>query len=227
MNLLALIPARGGSKGVPRKNIKSLHGKPLIGWSIDAAKKSRFIDKVVVSTEDDEIAAIARDLGAEIPFMRPIELAADDTPGIAPVMHTIENLPEFDWVILLQPTSPLRTAEDIDGIVRFCIEHDAPSAVSVYVVDKHPYLMYQRDETERLQPLIPDKPDITRRQDLPPVYALNGALYLARIDWLKERQSLIGPETLGYVMSTESSADIDTPLDWQWVEFLIEQGYAK
>jgi len=227
MNLLALIPARGGSKGVPRKNIKSLHGKPLIGWSIDAAKKSRFIDKVVVSTEDDEIAAIARDLGAEIPFMRPIELAADDTPGIAPVMHAIENLPEFDWVILLQPTSPLRTAEDIDEIVRFCIEHDAPSAVSVYEVDKHPYLMYQRDETERLQPLLADKPDITRRQDLPPVYALNGALYLARIDWLKERQSLIGQETLGYVMSPESSADIDTPLDWQWVEFLIEQGYAK
>lgn len=225
MNLLALIPARGGSKGIPRKNIKSLHGKPLIGWSIDAAKKSRFIERVVVSTEDDQIAAVASDLGAEIPFMRPKELAADNTPGIAPVMHAIENLPEFDWVLLLQPTSPLRTAEDIDGIVRFCIERDAPSAVSIYEVDKHPYLMYQRDETDRLQSLIPEKPDIARRQDLPQVYALNGALYLARIDWLKEQQSLVGQETLGYVMSTESSADIDTPLDWRWVEFLLDQGY--
>jgi len=227
MNLLALIPARGGSKGVPRKNIKSLHGKPLIGWSIDAAKKSTFVERVVVSTEDDEIAAIASDLGADVPFMRPMELAADDTPGVVPVLHAIENLPEFDWVILLQPTSPLRTAEDIDGIVRFCIEHGAPSAVSVCEVDKHPYLMFHRDESERLQPFIPQKPDITRRQDLPQVYAFNGALYLARIDWLKEQQSLVGQETLGYVMSPEYSTDIDTPLDWSWVEFLIEQGYAK
>jgi CMP-N,N'-diacetyllegionaminic acid synthase len=128
MRLLALIPARGGSKGIPRKNIKPLCGKPLIGWSIDAAKKSVFIDQVFVSTEDEEVAAIASDLGAGVPFMRPKELAADDTPGIAPVMHAIDNLPEFDWVLLLQPTSPLRTAEDIDGIVRFCIENDAPSA---------------------------------------------------------------------------------------------------
>ena len=227
MRLLALIPARGGSKGIPRKNIKPLCGKPLIGWSIDAAKKSVFIDQVFVSTEDEEVAAIASDLGAGVPFMRPKELAADDTPGIAPVMHAIDNLPEFDWVLLLQPTSPLRTAEDIDGIVRFCIENDAPSAVSIYEVDKHPHLMYQQDRTKRLRSLLPDKPDITRRQDLPKVYALNGALYLARVDWLKEQQLLVGQETLGYVMSPESSVDIDTPLDWRWVEFLIKQGYSN
>ncbi len=227
MKILALIPARGGSKGIPRKNIKLLFGKPLIGWSIDAAQKSAFIDRVFVSTDDQEIASVANDLGAEVPFMRPKELAADDTPGIAPVMHAIDNLPEFDWVLLLQPTSPLRTAEDIDGIVRFCIENDAPSAVSIYEVDKHPFLMYRQDETKRLQSLIPDKPDIARRQDLPEVYALNGALYLARVDWLKEQQSLLGQETLGYVMSPESSADIDSSLDWAWVEFLMGQGYAK
>lgn len=227
MNLLALIPARGGSKGIPRKNVKSLAGKPLIGWTIDAALQAPCVGRVVVSTEDEEIASVARDLGAEVPFMRPAELAADDTPGIAPVLHAIENLPEFDWVVLLQPTSPLRTAEDIDGIVRFCIEHDAPSAVSVCEVDKHPYWMFHRDESERLQSFIPQKTDISRRQDLPQVYAFNGALYLARIDWLKEQQSLVGQETLGYVMSRESSADIDTPLDWSWVEFLIKEGYAK
>lgn len=227
MKLLALITARGGSKGVPRKNIKPLCGKPLIGWSIDAAKKSAFVERVVVSTEDEEIAAIATHLGADVPFMRPAAFSADDTPSIDTVMHALGQLPEFDWVLLLQPTSPLRTTEDIDGIVRFCIEHEAPSAVSVCEVDKHPYYMYQRDESERLQPLIPQKPDISRRQELPQTYALNGALYLARVDWLMEQQSFVGSETLGYVMSPESSADIDTPLDWCWVEFLIEQGYVE
>lgn len=227
MKLLALIPARGGSKGIPRKNIKPLCGKPLIGWSIEAAKKSALVERVVVSTEDDEIADIAGHLGADVPFMRPAALAADDTPSIETVMHALSQLPEFDWLLLLQPTSPLRATEDIDGIVRFCIEHEAPSAVSICEVEKHPYYMYERDESERLRPLIRQKPNISRRQDLPQTYALNGALYLTRIDWLKEQQSFVGPETLGYVMSPESSVDIDTPLDWRWVEFLIEQGYAK
>jgi N-acylneuraminate cytidylyltransferase len=129
MKLLALIPARGGSKGVPRKNIKLLNGKPLVAWTIDAAKQATCINKIVVTTEDKEIAAIAQQLGAEVPFMRPAELAADDTPGIAPVLHAIELLPEFDWVLLLQPTSPLRSVIDIEGIVNLCLERAAPAAV--------------------------------------------------------------------------------------------------
>lgn len=227
MKLLAIIPARGGSKGIPRKNIKPLYGKPLIGWSIDAAKKSKFVERVVVSTEDDEIAKIACELGAETPFMRPQGLAEDDTPGIAPVLHAIENLTEFDWVVLLQPTSPLRTAEDIDGIVRFCIDKKAPSAVSVCEVCKHPYWMFLRDELERLQPMFPQEVESLQRQDLPQAYVLNGALYLARIDWLKEYKKFIRPETLGYVMSQHSSTDIDSTLDWHWAEFMIAQGYAE
>ena len=226
MNFLAVIPARGGSKGIPRKNIRPLAGQPLIAWTISAAQQANRVDRIVVSTEDEEIAAVARALGAEVPFMRPKDLAADDTPGIAPVLHAIEQLPDFDWVLLLQPTSPLRTAADIDGIMRYCLDHDAPAAVSVCEVDKHPYWMYHRDDASRLQALIPARPEITRRQDLPQAYVLNGALYLARTDWLRDRQSFLGPETLGYVMPPERSVDLDTPRDWRWVEYLIEQGDA-
>ena len=223
MSLLAIIPARGGSKGIPRKNIKRLAGKPLIGWTIDAAKRSSCIDSIIVSTEDDEIASVCRELGADVPFMRPAELATDDTPGIAPVLHAILQLPEYDWVLLLQPTSPLRSAEDIDGIWKFCQERGAFSAVSVCEVGKHPYWMYKCGSTQRLEPFITGRPVITRRQDLPPAYALNGALFLARTDWLLEQKEFIGPGTLGYTMPPERSLDLDTLQDWRWVEFLIEK----
>ena len=223
MSLLTLIPARGGSKDIPRKNIKPLMGKALIGWSIDAAKKARCVDRIVVSTEDDEIASVARELGADVPFMRPDELATDGTPGIAPVMHAILQLPDYDWVLLLQPTSPLRSAEDINGIWQFCQERGAPSAVSVCEAGNHPYWMYQCNAAQRLEPFIKERPDVARRQDLPPAFALNGALYLARTDWLLKQRDFVGPETLGYIMPPERSVDLDTPQDWRWVEYLIGQ----
>ncbi len=223
LSLLAIISARGGSKGIPRKNTKLLAGKPLISWSIDAAKQASCINRIIVSTEDDEIASVARESGADVPFSRPIELATDDAPGIAPVLHAISQLPDYDWVLLLQPTSPLRSAEDIDGIWQFCQEQGGLSAVSVCEVAKHPYWIFQRNSSRRLEPFFEKRADITRRQDLPPAYALNGALYLARTDWLLERRDFIGPETLGYVMPPERSVDLDAPQDWRWVEFLIGQ----
>jgi len=223
VSILAIIPARGGSKGIQRKNIKPLMGKPLIEWSIDSAKQSSCIDRIIVSTDDEEIASVAYELGADVPFIRPAELAVDATPGIAPVLHAIEQLPEYDWVLLLQPTSPLRSAEDIDGIWQFCQYRGASSAVSICEVGKHPYWMYQRNIEQRLEPFIMGRAEVTRRQDLPPVYALNGALYLARTDWLLIQNSFIGSETLGYIMPPERSVDIDTPQDWRWAEFLIEQ----
>jgi len=222
MSVLALINARGGSKGIPGKNIKVLCGKPLIGWTIDAAKKARCVDRVVVSTDDEKIASLAAQLGADVPFIRPPELAADETPSMAPVLHAIEQLPVYDWLLLLQPTSPLRTHTDIEAIWHLCQDQNAPSAVSVTEAGKHPYWMYQRDSAQRLQPFIKGRPDLTRRQDLPPAYALNGALYLARTDWLLERRDFIGPETLAYIMPPERSVDLDTPQDWRWVEFLME-----
>ncbi|MDB9863461.1 acylneuraminate cytidylyltransferase family protein [Litorivicinus sp.] len=226
MSLLAIIPARGGSKEIPRKNIKTLAGKPLIAWTIEAALQAQDVDRVIVSTEDKEIAAIAKQFGAEVPFMRPLSLARDDTPGIAPVLHAIEQIPDFDWVLLLQPTSPLRCVDDINGIIDFCRRKGASSAVSITEVSQHPFWMYQRDNQKRLQPIVPNRPEITRRQDLPNAYIINGALYLARTDWLVENRDFIGPETLGYVMSPERSVDLDTPQDWRWIEFLIEEANA-
>jgi len=227
VKVLAVIPARGGSKGIPRKNIKKLGGKPLIAWTIEAALKAPSINRVIVSTDDEEIAAVAEQFGAEVPFKRPIAIARDDTPGLDPVLHAIENSPDSDWVLLLQPTSPLRSVDDIEGIIKLCQEKGALSAVSVAEVGKHPFWMYQRSSDMRLQPLIPNRGEIMRRQDLPSVYVLNGALYLARPDWLIENQGFIGPETLGYVMPVERSVDLDTPLDWLWVEYLIERLHER
>jgi len=227
VKVLAVIPARGGSKGIPRKNIKKLGGKPLIAWTIEAALKAPSINRVIVSTDDEEIAAVAEQFGAEVPFKRPIAIARDDTPGLDPVLHAIENSPDSDWVLLLQPTSPLRSVDDIEGIIKLCQEKGALSAVSVTEVGKHPFWMYQRSSDMRLQPLIPNRGEIMRRQDLPSVYVLNGALYLARPDWLIENQGFIGPETLGYVMPVERSVDLDTPLDWLWVEYLIERLHER
>ena len=146
---------------------------------------------------------------------------ADDTPGVAPVLHTISQLPGYDWLLL--PTSPLRSAEDIDGIWQFCQKQGAPSVVSICEVGKHPYWMYKRNAAKRLEPFIKGIPNVTHRQDLPTAYALNGALYLARTDWFLEHQNFIGPETLGYIMPPERSADLDTEEDLHWVEYLMNR----
>lgn len=221
MSMLALIPARAGSKGIPRKNTVDLHGKPLIAWTIEAAKGASGVDRVVVTTDDPEIAAISRSWGAEVPFLRPAELSGDDTPGIEPVIHAISLLPNYDWILLLQPTSPLRTAQDIEAIVELAEDRNAPSAVSVCEASSHPYWAYFVDTSDHLTPLV-SVPLPARRQDLPCAYTLNGALYLAKRDWLLENRTFVTAETVGYVMPLQRSVDIDTPLDWKWAEFLME-----
>ena len=221
MSVLALIPARGGSKGIPRKNIKTLGGKPLIAWTIEKAKQAAFIDRVVVTTEDAEIAELSLTLGADVPFIRPAELAADDTPGIAPVLHALEQLLEVEWVLLLQPTSPLRSVEDIEGIWEFCQRRKVESVVSISEVTKHPYLMYYRDHNDSLEPVLPQQPKNARRQDFPEAYAINGALYLAKAEWLKANGNFVGKDTHGFVMPPNRSVDVDTLDDWRWAEFLM------
>ena len=223
MTLLAITPARGGSKRIPRKNIKFLGDKPLIGWTIDAAKQASCVSRLIVSTEDDEIAAVARELGAEVPFMRPVELACDEAPGIAPVLHAIRELPQYDWILLLQPTSPLRSADDIDGIWEFCRDNNASSAVSVSEIGKQRSWMYWCDSKNRLKPFTLSGANGTPQEDSSPAYVLNGALYLAKTDWLLKNQGFIGRETLGYVTPPERSVDVDTIQDWRWAEFLVGQ----
>ena len=222
MTLLALIPARGGSKGIPRKNIRVFCGKPLLQWSIDAALAAACVDQVVVSTEDPETAEVAKAGGAEVPFLRPSDLATDTAPGIAPVLHALELLPHVSDVLLLQPTSPLRTSADIEAIVALRQQAGRESAVSLTPSAKHPAWMYSLSQDQRLETLL--RLDGAHcRQQLPPTYVLNGALYLASRDFLLREKALIASDTLGYVMPADRSVDIDTPFDWQWAELLMEQ----
>lgn len=219
--ILAIIPARGGSKGVPRKNIRELAGKPLIVWTIEEAKKSKYIDRLILSSEDDEIIEVAKQYGCEVPFKRPIELAQDDTPGISPVLHAIKQIPSYDYVVLLQPTSPLRKVEDIDACIEKLFSTDADFCVSVTEPEKSPYWMY-KIEHEKMVPLLPQDELVTRRQDLPKIYTLNGAVYVAKINSLVEKKSFITTNTVAYVMSQEQSFDIDTIVDFKVCESLID-----
>lgn len=222
MTLLALIPARGGSKGIPRKNIRLFCGKPLLQWSIDAALDAACVDQVVVSTDDPEIAQMAKSGGAEVPFLRPPELAADTAPSIAPVLHTLEQLPHVNDVLLLQPTSPLRTSHDIEEIVSLRRKCKCESAVSVAKSSKHPSWMYSFSQGMRLEPLFPQI-QADSRQQLPPAYVLNGALYLASRSFLVKEKTFLHEYTVGYEMPLERSVDIDTMFEFRWAEFLFGQ----
>ena len=222
MSLLALIPARGGSKGIPRKNIRPFCGKPLLQWSIDVALAAPGVDRVVVSTDDPEIAEVALAGGAEVPFLRPAELATDTAPGIAPALHVLEYLPDVNQLLLMQPTSPLRVVEDVEQIISLSKTSGSDTVVSVTPSSKHPAWMYSLTPGRVIQPLV-NTPDVSCRQQLPPAYVLNGALYLASRSLLEHEKSLLSEHTLGYVMPPERSVDIDTVLDWQWAEFLMQQ----
>lgn len=221
--VLAIIPARGGSKGVPRKNIREVAGKPLIAWSIEEAKKSTYIDRLVLSSDDKEIIEVAKSWGCEVPFVRPAELAQDDTPGIDPVLHALNELPGYDIVVLLQTTSPLRSAADIDGCIAHCVANRANACVSVTAAEQSPYWMVTLDTQGAMQPLLPRDDVYTRRQDLPPVYILNGAVYVANCAWLRGHKTFLTDETLGYVMPQERSLDIDTERDLQVSDMALQK----
>ena len=219
--VLAIIPARGGSKGIPRKNIKSFAGKPLIAWSIEEAKKSKYIDRVILTSEDDEIITSARKYGCEVPFIRPDKWAKDDTPGIMPVLHAIGMIPGFDYSVLLQPTSPLRTVNDIDGTLEMCIEANADSCVTVTEVTKSPLWMYYLSNRLTLRPVIKTNEKFLCRQKLPKAYALNGAVYVAKTEWLFQNKAFIGKDTIAYIMPKERSIDIDDEIDFFIAELMV------
>ncbi|OGA50948.1 MAG: acylneuraminate cytidylyltransferase [Betaproteobacteria bacterium RIFCSPLOWO2_12_FULL_63_13] len=220
-SVLAIVPARGGSKGVPRKNIRPLAGKPLIAWTIEAACKSGYIDRLILSSEDAEIIGVAKALGCEVPFVRPAELAQDDTPGIDPVLHALKALPGYDYVVLLQPTSPLRTTADIDNCIARCEEKAAPACVSVTEPAHHPQWMFTLSNAEVLLPISEQRG--VRRQNLPDVFALNGAVYVARTAWVFEAGGFLGEGTQGYVMPSSRSIDIDTEQDFAFAACLLQR----
>lgn len=211
--VLGVIPARGGSKGVPGKNLCQVGGKPLIAWTIEAALATECIDRVIVSSDDAAIMAAARSAGADVPFQRPPDLASDESASIDVVLHALDMLAGYDLVVLLQPTSPLRTAADIDAATRLCVSCNSPACVSVSPAEQNPYWMFRVDGSHRLTPVLADQPMASRRQDLPAVYVLNGAIYVAEPAWLRRTRSFVGPEAVGYVMPAGRSIDIDTPED--------------
>ena len=220
MKTVAIIPARGGSKGIPRKNIRLIAGKPLIAWSIEAALSSSLLDRVIVSTDDEEIAEIARSFGADVPFLRPAEMARDETPTLDTVLHALEQGIDCEAVLLLQPTSPLRSTTDIDSCLSLAELHGYPSVVSVCEPDTHPDWTYLAKPDLTLE-RYSSRSVATRRQDLPPVIALNGALYYSLTRWLKLHGSFVTSQTRAYSMPRERSIDIDSPLDWRIAEMLL------
>jgi len=222
--VLALIPARGGSKGVPRKNIREIGGKPLIAWSIEAAKASRYIDRVVLSSDDQAIIDVAKAWGCDVPFVRPPELATDKADSMQVVRHAIATLPEhYNYLVLLQPTSPMRNAEDIDAAIERCAQRGVVACVSVCEPDKSPYWMIKVDRDGFAQPLFPAEQIPDRRQDALPVAAFNGAVYVARTEHLAGGGAFYADRTVAYSMPKERSFDIDTELDIKIVNFLLNQ----
>ncbi len=223
--------ARGGSKSIPRKNLAPLAGRPLIAWTIEAALRCREVDRVVVSTDDDEIAAAARAHGAEVPFLRPPQLAEDSTPTMPVVVHALRWLEAEqgyrpDGVVLLQPTSPLRTADDITGAIGLARERSADSVISVSLAWSHPHLAKRITSDGRLEDFIAH-PKVERRQDLEPVYSLNGAIYFARRAPLMENQTFYGPNTYAYVMPPERSLDVDTPWELHLCNLILRDLYGS
>ena len=227
MNVLAMIPARGGSKGVPRKNIRNLDGKPLIQYSIEAARESKLLTRFVLSTEDAEIRDTGRALGAEV-VERPDDLAGDKVPMYPVAQHALAEAEQrfgmtFDAIMVLQPIAPLRTAEDIDNAIKLLQSSGAESVIGVVrIYDQHPIRM-KKIVDGRIQPFCFPEQEGTRRQDLsPPAYLRNGAIYLIRRESLVNG-SLHGKDQCPYEMPAERSVNIDEPLDFAMAELLMKQ----
>ncbi len=226
---LGVITARGGSKGIPGKNHKLLAGKPLIVWTIETAKRSKLITHLIVSTDDPEIAQICRKAGVDVPFMRPKELAQDDTPHVPVMRHATGYMEDrlsvrFDIVVILQPTSPFRTVEDLDGTLNKLLETDADSAVAIVEVgsSEHPVKMKKYDGTW-VSAYCVEEVEGTRRQDLPKAYKRSGAVYAMKRDLVMKKGKLYGENIAAYIVARERSIDIDTPLDWVKAEYMAKQ----
>lgn len=230
---VAVIPARGGSKGVPRKNIRLLAGKPLIAYAIETALASKFIDRVIVSTDDGEIARIARQYGAEVPFMRPFELAHDDSPEWLTWQHAIRTLEALKSAegsagmkvfVCVSPTSPLRAVEDLDACIKALMESDTDIVITVKPAERSPYFnMVVLDEGGYARLVIPPDGRIYRRQDTPPVYDMTTVAYAARPHFILNASSIFEGKVKTVVVPPERALDIDTELDFKIAEFLLSQ----
>lgn len=226
-SILAVIPARGGSKGLPGKNIKKLCGKPLIAWSIEQAKNSKYLDKIIVSTDDKNIAEVAKEHGAEVPFLRPAKLANDLTPTVDVLVHLINYLESrkviFDALMLLEPTSPLRDVKDIDNSIIELFDSNADSVVSVSEVQStHPNFLVKIDSNnDFIIPYIKNF-KVKRRQDLEKLYFFEGSVYIAKISIIKQKKTFYTDKTIAHIMPKWKSFEIDDYVDFLIVETLMK-----
>jgi N-acylneuraminate cytidylyltransferase len=228
---IAIIPARGGSKGIPRKNLVPIAGQPIVVHSIRHALGSRLVRRVLVSTDDPEIAAVAVQAGAEVPFMRPRELAEDHVLDWPVFEHALSYLAVHegyhpDVVVHLRPTAPHRRPEWIDAAIELLLSRgEADSVRSVSKVDQHPYRVFRIDESGFLDPLMKHqhpRPYVLRRQDLPPLYYYNCVIDVARVSTIMDNKSMTGDRILAYVMDPNDVLDIDTPRDLAFARFVME-----
>lgn len=228
MTVLGLIPARGGSKGISRKNIRELGGKPLLQWTAEAALAAQSLNSVVLSTDDDEIAAVGVKCGLRVPFMRPRELAADDTPTLVVIQHALLTLGKsgehFDAICLLQPTSPFRTGDDIDTCIELFRVSEADSVISILPVptEYNPHWVYYRAMDGSLRLTTGESEPLARRQLLPLAFHREGSVYVTRRDVVMDQNSLYGKRVIGYDMTRELTVNLDTPADWARAEAMIE-----
>jgi CMP-N-acetylneuraminic acid synthetase len=229
MRVLGLVPARGGSKGVPHKNIRALAGMPLLAYTAHAALAATTLSRVVLSTDDPEIAETGLHHGLDVPFIRPATLARDETPMAPVVEHALASLEaagdRFDAVCLLQPTSPLRRVEDIDACVRLLERDNADTVISVLPVpaEYNPHWVFLEAGDGVLRIATGEATPIPRRQELPPAYHRDGSVYVVRTGVLTERGSLFGSRVVGYVVDPARSVNVDTPEDWARAEQLVLQ----
>ncbi len=227
MNILGLIPARGGSKGLPGKNLRILSGRPLIAWTIEEAIESVYLDAVVVSTDDAAIAEIGRACGAEVPFLRPKEISGDRARRIDAVFHALDCLATqgrlFDAVMLLQPTSPLRTSSDIDCAIEYMAGKGASAVISVCKDPHPPFWSNMLPEDRCMKDFLSSHVLGKNRQELEIYYRLSGAIFLARVDYLRQQGEFLGPQTYAYEMPTAWSVDIDSELDLVIAEALLNR----
>jgi CMP-N,N'-diacetyllegionaminic acid synthase len=226
MLVLGLVPARGGSKGVPGKNVRPLAGQTLLEYTARAARESGVIDRVMLSTDSPEIADAGRRAGLEVPFMRPATLAADDTPMLPVIQHALAETAKGGWspdiIVLLQPTSPLRRPEHVRNAVRMLCDTNADSVVTVVELPRHlspDYVM--RIDEGRLTPFLPDGARVTRRQDARPAYSRDGTVYAFRRSTIERFGGIYGDDCRPLLIDASESLSIDSPADWNEAERLL------
>lgn len=229
--ILACIPARAGSKGLPGKNILPLAGKPLLAWSIDAARRSRYVDRIVVSTDGEEIAEIARSHGADVPFLRPAELATDTATTIDAVLYTVEQLAtsgeRYDYVALLEPTSPLRKADDIDRAIETLVnDPDSDALVTLGVVHlEHPRIVKTVADGRVVS--YTELPGVRQRQETDTAYFPYGVLYLAKVSALQRERTFYPERLIPFFIERWQNYEIDDAIDFDIVERLMKKYYGR